>query len=83
MTGKNSDLIALMNSANLKILLRNLLTGIPTDIDLTEITTETATPLESALAIMQQVRTTESGPIIAELENLINQLHLISREYHP
>ena len=70
-----------MNSPNLKTLLRNLLTGIPTDIDLTEITTDTAAPLESALSIIQQVRTSESGSVITELENLINQIHLISGEY--
>ena len=71
-----------MNSPNLKTLLRNLLKGIPTDIDLTEITAETATPLESALSILQQIRTSESGSIIIELENLINQIHYISGEYH-
>jgi hypothetical protein len=80
-TGKNTDLTTLMNSPNLKTLLRNLLTGIPADVDLTDLTAETATPLESALSIIQQVRTSESGSIIEELENLIDQIHLISGEY--
>lgn len=80
-TGKNTDLTALMSSPNLKTLLRNLLTGIPTDVDLTDITTETAAPLESALSMIQQVRTSESGSIIEALENLIDQIHLISGEY--
>jgi len=81
--GKNSDLVALMNAPALQTLFHNILSPIPKSIDLTEITTETATPLESALSILQQVREQESGPVIDQLESLINQIHLISGEYHP
>ena len=81
--GKNKDLTTLMNSPNLKYLLRNLLSEIPTTIDLTEVTTETACPLEKALSTIQTVRMEESGPVVEELESLINQIHMISGEYHP
>jgi hypothetical protein len=82
-SGKNTDLINLMNSPSLKILLQNLLSDIPTSIDLSELTTETSTALETALSIIQKVRTEESGPVINDLENLIDQIHMVSGEYQP
>jgi hypothetical protein len=72
-----------MNSPNLKFLLRNLLSKIPSTVDLSEITTETVAPLEKALHLVQQVRLEESGHVVAELEALIDQIHIISGEYHP
>jgi hypothetical protein len=70
-----------MNSPSLQILLRNLLSAIPTSTDLTEINTEMAPALENALSLIQQVRTEESGPVVGELEDLIDQIHTISGEY--
>jgi hypothetical protein len=70
-----------MNSPSLQILLRNLLSAIPTSTDLAEIDTETAPSLENALSLIQQVRTEESGPVVGELEDLIDQIHMISGEY--
>jgi hypothetical protein len=70
-----------MNSPSLQILLRNLLSAIPTSTDLAEIDTETAPALENALSLIQQVRTEESGPVVGELEDLIDQIHTISGEY--
>jgi hypothetical protein len=70
-----------MNSPSLQILLRNLLSAIPTSTDLTEINTETAPALENTLNLIQQVRTEESGPVVAELEDLIDQIHTVSGEY--
>jgi hypothetical protein len=72
-----------MNSPNLKTFFRNIMGGIPTSIDLTEVNKETAGPLEDALSLIQQVRTKETGVAAAELEALINQIHMISGEYHP
>jgi hypothetical protein len=70
-----------MNSPSLQILFRNLLSTIPESTDLSEINTETAPALENALNLIQQVRTEESGPAVAELEALIDQIHTISGEY--
>jgi len=70
-----------MNSPTLKVLFRNLLANIPADADLTEINTETAAPLESALSVMQEVRETESGQAVEELEALIDRVHKTSTEY--
>ena len=52
-------------------------------MDLTEVTTETDKSLETALSLIQQIRHEETGPVIEELEILINQIHLISGEYRP
>jgi hypothetical protein len=82
MTGRNADLVARINSPNLKTLLKNLLSTIPETIDLTEITSETAAPLKTVLSLIQQVRVEESGPVVDELESLIDQIHVISGEYH-
>ena len=81
-TGKNQDVVQQMNSPTLKILLQNILSGIPKNIDLAEITTETAPSLDHALSLIHQVRTTESGPAVAELESLIDSIHTVSGEYH-
>ena len=70
-----------MNSPALKVLFRNLLSNIPSNTDLTEINTETAAPLESALSLMQEVREKESGQVVAELEALIDRIHKVSGEY--
>ena len=70
-----------INSPHLKVLLRNLLVDIPTTTDLTELNTETAAPLESVLSLMQQVRETESGQVVAELETLIDRIHTVTGEY--
>ena len=71
-----------MNSPTLRILLQNILSGILKDIDLSEITTETAPSLDHALSLIHQVRSTESSPAVAELESLIDAIHTVSGEYH-
>jgi hypothetical protein len=78
---RNKDLIARLNSPTLKPLLRNLLKGIPTEIDLTEVDSETEPALETALRQIHQVRTEESGPVVTELECLMSQIFAISGEY--
>ena len=83
MEGTSPELVKQMNSQTLKILLQNILSGIPKDIDLTELTTETASSLDHALSLIQQVRTKESGPAVNELESLIDAIHTVSGEYHP
>ena len=72
-----------MNSPTLQTIFRNLLSEIPSENDLTDITQETCVPLEKVLSLLEEVRTKESGPVTQELEMLIDQIHRISGEYHP
>lgn len=81
--GKKAELVNQMSSPTLKILLQNIVSGIPKDIDLTELNSETASSLERALSLIHQVRTTESGPAVNELESLIDAIHVVSGDYHP
>jgi len=50
-------------------------------MDTMSLSDEDALKLDKALSLIQQVRTEESGPLITELEDLINQIHVISGEY--
>src|SRR5271156_5695977 len=51
--GKDPDIVKNITSPALKTLFRNILANIPTATDLTEINTDTAGPLESALSLIQ------------------------------
>ena len=78
---RNKDLIAALNSPSLRHLFQNLLTGIPTSIDLKEVDSDTEPSLENALRLIDQVRTTETGPVVSELESLMEKICIISGEY--
>jgi uncharacterized protein YicC (UPF0701 family) len=79
--GKDADIVDAINAPALKTLFRNLLKDIPTTTDLTEINTETAVALESALSVMQQVREKEGGQVVEELEAFVDRVHTVSGEY--
>ena len=81
--GKTPDAVKAINSPTLETLFRNILSGIPCETDLTDLTEQTSLPLEKALSLLQEVRTMESGPVTQELETLIDQIHMISGEYRP
>jgi len=81
--GKNPDVVKAVNSPTLETLFRNLLSEIPRETDLTDVTEESSLPLEKVLSVLQEVRTTESGPVTQELEMLIDKIHMISGEYRP
>jgi hypothetical protein len=72
----------MMNSADLKPFLRNLLSEIPNPVDLSEITNETSGPLNKALSILHEIRTKEVGPVTRHVESLIDQIYMVSGEYH-
>ena len=82
--GKNKELVALLNSSVFRTFFRNLLRDVPEGIDLEEeeLPTNEVASLEKALSLIQQVRTEESGQVVNELENLIDQIHTIAGEYH-
>ena len=73
----------MMNSPEVQPLLRNLLSGIPGSIDLSEVSAETSAPLDKALSILHEIRTREAGPITSHLETLIDRIYMVSGEYHP
>jgi hypothetical protein len=73
--------MARLNSPTLKPFIKNLLKGIPKEIDLTEVDSEIEPALETALRQIHQVRTKESGPAVTELESLMSQIFAISGEY--
>jgi hypothetical protein len=58
-----------------------LLRDIPDELDLAQVTNNDTVKLEKALALMQQARTEESDQVVTELEDLINQIHLLTGEY--
>jgi len=81
--GTNKELIELMNSPELQPFLRNLLSGIPKSVDLSEMSIETSTSLDKALSLLHEIRTEEVGPITSHLETLIDRIYMVSGEYHP
>lgn len=81
MPGKNADLINYLNSPNLSVFLKNILSEIPSGTDLNDVTIQSTAAIEKALSLIQQVRTEESGTVVADLESLIDQIHHVSGEY--
>ena len=73
----------MINSPDLKPLLRTLLQDISAATDLSEVTAETSASLDKALSSLQEIRTQEVGPITATLETLIEKVYMITGEYHP
>jgi hypothetical protein len=73
----------MMNSPDLKPLLRTLLQDIPTQTDLSEVTSENSAPLDKALSSLQEIRTQEIGPVTTTLETLIEKVYMTTGEYHP